>query len=100
MNPYAIVHQTQRQRVSDGMTRTLLENCEGAPRTLLLVWPQLGDFDSLEYAWWLKREAEQLQAQRLAIRALCQIPWTLYHSNGLAQPTVNVCRFGQPRYTS
>jgi hypothetical protein len=70
MNPYAIVHQTQRQRVSDGMTRALLENCEGAPRTLLLVWPQLGDFDSLEYAWWLKREAEQLQAQRLAIRAV------------------------------
>jgi hypothetical protein len=30
----------------------------------------LGDFDSLEYAWWLKREAEQLQAQGIAIWAV------------------------------
>lgn len=70
MNPYAIIHQTQRQRVSDGMTRALLENCESVPRTLLIVLPQLGDFDSLEYAWWLKREAEQLQPKDLAIRAV------------------------------
>ncbi|MBE9128427.1 peroxiredoxin-like family protein [Coleofasciculus sp. LEGE 07081] len=70
MNPYTIIHQTQRQRVSDGMTRALLENCESAPRTLVLVWSQLGDFDSLEYAWWLQREAEPLQAKGLAIRAV------------------------------
>ncbi|MCP2732364.1 peroxiredoxin-like family protein [Limnofasciculus baicalensis] len=70
MNPYEILHQTQRQRVSDGITRALLENCESAPHTLLLVWSQLGDFDSLEYAWWLKREAEKLQAKGIAIRAI------------------------------
>ncbi len=49
MNPYAIIHQTQALRVSDGMTRALLENCESAPRTLVLVWSQLGDFDTLEF---------------------------------------------------
>ncbi|MEQ9550293.1 MAG: peroxiredoxin-like family protein [Coleofasciculus sp. G3-WIS-01] len=70
MNPYAIIHQTQRQRVSDGMTRSLLENCENTPRILVLVWSQLGDFDSLEYAFWLQREAEQLQAKKIAIRAV------------------------------
>lgn len=69
-NPYAIIYQTQRQRVSDGMTRSLLENCENTPRILVLVWSQLGDFDSLEYAFWLQREAEQLQAKGIAIRAV------------------------------
>jgi hypothetical protein len=58
MNPYAIIHQTQALRVSDGMTRALLENCESAPRTLVLVWSQLGDFDTLEYAWWFQRPFE------------------------------------------
>ena len=70
MNPYAIISQTQRQRVSDGMTRSLLENCENAPRILVLVWSQLGDFDTLEYTFWLQREAEQLQAKGIAIRAV------------------------------
>jgi hypothetical protein len=70
MNPYAILNQTERQRVSDGMTRPLLENCETASHILILVWPQLGDFDSLEYAWWLQREAQKLAAQKLVIRAV------------------------------
>ncbi|MEQ9672342.1 peroxiredoxin-like family protein [Coleofasciculus sp. G2-EDA-02] len=70
MNPYAIIHQTQRQRVRDGMTRSLLENCENTPRILVLVCSQLGDFDSLEYAFWLQREAEQLHAKGIAIRAV------------------------------
>lgn len=70
MNPYTIFNQTKRQRVSDGMTRSLLENCETVSHILILVWPQLGDFDSLEYAWWLRREADKLAAQKLAIRAV------------------------------
>lgn len=70
MNPYAIFNQTKRQRVSDGMMRSLLENCETASHILILVWPQLGDFDSLEYAWWLQRAAEQLADKKLAIRAV------------------------------
>ncbi|MCC5670787.1 hypothetical protein LC653_45320 [Nostoc sp. CHAB 5784] len=70
MNPYNILNQTELQRVSDGMTRPLLENCETASHILILVWPQLGDFDSLEYAWWLQRKAKKLPPEKLAIRAV------------------------------
>jgi hypothetical protein len=70
MNPYTILNQTELQRVSDGITRPILENCETASHILILVWPQLGDFDSLEYAWWLQREATKWPAEKLAIRAV------------------------------
>ncbi|MDZ8185743.1 MAG: peroxiredoxin-like family protein [Nostoc sp. ChiSLP02] len=70
MNPYTILNQTELQRVSDGTTRPLLENCEAASYILILVWPQLGDFDSLEYAWWLQREAKKLPPEKFAIRAV------------------------------
>ncbi len=36
----------------------------------MLIWSQLGDFDSLEYAWWLQREAELLIEEGLVIRAI------------------------------
>ncbi len=68
MNPYDILTQTQRQRVSDGQTTPILQSTETAQNLLVLVWPQLGDFDSLEYAWWLQREADKLQ--NLTIRAI------------------------------
>jgi hypothetical protein len=70
MNPYTIFKETQRQRASDRATVGILSNCEGADRLLILVWSQLGDFDSLEYAWWLQREAERLQSQGITIRAV------------------------------
>ncbi|HEY9803612.1 MAG TPA: peroxiredoxin-like family protein [Leptolyngbyaceae cyanobacterium] len=70
MNSYTIISQTELERVSDGMTRPLLENCGTASHILILVWPQLGDFDSLEYAWWLQREAKKLPEEKLAIRAV------------------------------
>jgi hypothetical protein len=70
MNPYTIFKQTQRQRVSDGQQVFILEGCDSADRLLVLVLPQLGDFDSLEYAWWLQRYAERLQDANLTIRAV------------------------------
>ncbi|NEP11628.1 MAG: hypothetical protein F6K14_15730 [Symploca sp. SIO2C1] len=70
MNPYAIFNQTQCQRVSDGAIMPLVKGCESATRLLLLVWPQLGDFDSLEYAWWLQKEAKQFQDEGIIIRAV------------------------------
>lgn len=42
----------------------------GAARQLVLIWSQLGDFDSLEYAWWLQREMQQLQSAGVVIRAV------------------------------
>ncbi|MEB3356366.1 MAG: peroxiredoxin-like family protein [Synechococcales bacterium] len=74
MNIYDFLRQTQRQRVSDGSLRPILSDRdnrgEPATRQLVLIWPQLGDFDSLEYAWWLRREWPQLQAVGLVIRAV------------------------------
>lgn len=69
MDVYTIIKQTQRQRVSDGAIAPILSGCD-ATKLLVLVWPQLGDFDSLEYAWWLQRESEKLQAQGIAVRAV------------------------------
>ncbi|MGD1942161.1 MAG: peroxiredoxin-like family protein [Leptolyngbyaceae cyanobacterium] len=37
---------------------------------LVLVWSQLGDFDSLEYAWWLRRDWARLQAEGIDVRAI------------------------------
>lgn len=70
MNPYTLLSQTKRQRVSDGAVVPILSGCESASRQLVLLWSQLGDFDSLEYAWWLQREAKQLQAKGVVIRAV------------------------------
>ena len=51
LNDYAILQQSESQRVSDGAILPILNGCESATRLLVLIWPQLGDFDSLEYAW-------------------------------------------------
>lgn len=69
-NPYSLLQQTQRQRVSDGQQLGVLAGCDWADRVLVLVLPQLGDFDSLEYAWWVQRAAAQLQAAKIAVRAV------------------------------
>ena len=70
MNIYALLSQTKRQRVSDGAVVPFLSGCESASRQLVLLLPQLGDFDSLEYAWWLQRDAERLQAEEIVVRAV------------------------------
>lgn len=70
MNFYTFFRQTERQRVSDGAIAPVLESGGSAPLQLVIVLPQLGDFDSLEYAWWLQREAETLKAAGVAVRAV------------------------------
>lgn len=69
MDIYTTLQQTTRQRVSDGAIAPLLENCDASP-TLVLLWPQLGDFDSLEYAWWLQRDRAKLERQGILVRAV------------------------------
>jgi hypothetical protein len=73
MNSFTVLNETDRQRVSDGASVPILSGCESSA-LLVLVWPQLGDFDSLEYAWWLQREDALLQGLRqnqgLVIRAV------------------------------
>lgn len=67
MDLYTLLSQTERQRVSDGAVVPILTGCD-APRQLVLILPQLGDFDSLEYAWWLSRDKRLLKG--VAIRAI------------------------------
>jgi len=66
---YDLLMQTRRERVSDGATVELGTGTERAARVLVWLWPQLGDFDSLEAAWWLQRERALLGSD-LAIRAV------------------------------
>jgi hypothetical protein len=68
MAVYDLLQQTQRQRVSDGEITSILPESTLDRPLLLLLWPQLGDFDSLEYAWWLQRAAARLT--NLDIRAI------------------------------
>lgn len=70
MKVYNYLRTTARERVSDGARMPILADCEAAERTLVLVWPQLGDFDSLEYAWWLRRDWDKLWAEGIAVRAV------------------------------
>ncbi|MDJ0682163.1 MAG: peroxiredoxin-like family protein [Xenococcaceae cyanobacterium MO_167.B52] len=67
---YSILSQTQSLRVRDGETVGIFDGCEPATRLLVIIWGQLGDFDNLEYAWWLKRESEKLQAKNITVRAI------------------------------
>ncbi len=68
---YSILSQTQSLRVSDGKTISFLDGCcESVTRLLVIIWGQLGDFDNLEYAWWLQRESEKLQAKNVTVRAI------------------------------
>jgi hypothetical protein len=70
LSDYAIIKETKCQRLSDGEFLPILNRCESANHILVIILPQLGDFDSLEYAWWLKRESKRLQEQGIAIRAV------------------------------
>ncbi|MGD1858740.1 MAG: peroxiredoxin-like family protein [Leptolyngbyaceae cyanobacterium] len=70
MNVYQYFCETPRERVSDGAQVPILSERESTERTLVVVWPQLGDFDSLEYAWWLRRDWSRLQAEGIAVRAV------------------------------
>jgi AhpC/TSA antioxidant enzyme len=68
MNIYSILQQTDRLRISDGKIVPILSGCDPATQLLIIVCPQLGDFDSLEYAWWLQREHERLAELGCAVR--------------------------------
>jgi hypothetical protein len=70
MNLYDRFNQTERQRISDGAVVPILEGSHSAPRQLVLLWSQLGDFDNLEYAWWLQREALALRSAGIVVRAV------------------------------
>lgn len=69
-HPYEILKTTQLQGVSDGKTRFLLDQCDSTKPLLVILFPQLGDFDSLEYAWWLQQSHSELKRLNLTLRAV------------------------------
>jgi hypothetical protein len=69
-DPFKILSQTQRLRVSDGAIASIFDGCPSSSRRLILVLSQLGDFDSLEYIWWIQREIERIQSVGIAVRAV------------------------------
>jgi hypothetical protein len=70
MAVFEIFKITERRRVEDGAVVPLLTGWDGGGRLLVLVLPQLGDFDSLEYAWWLQRRQETLAQAGITVRAV------------------------------
>ena len=70
MNVYSTLHNIQLPRVSDAAITSLFEICDPLKRKLILVWPQMGDFDTMEYAWWLARSQERLTTLNLEVRAV------------------------------
>ncbi|MGB3614861.1 MAG: peroxiredoxin-like family protein [Elainellaceae cyanobacterium] len=69
MDIYTQLQNTQRQRVSDGDPAPVL-GADSSAKQLVVLLPQLGDFDSLEYAWWLQRERDRLRQGGIAVRAV------------------------------
>lgn len=69
-NPYQLFQTTQLQQVSDREKRSIVSGCETAKKILVIALPQLGDFDSLEYVWWLQRERKKLEALEIVVRAV------------------------------
>ena len=70
MDIYSVLSQTQLLRADSGDRTPLLNAISPSDRVLLLVWPQFGDFDTMEYAWWLRRDSERLTKANLQVRAV------------------------------
>ncbi|MEN9521535.1 MAG: hypothetical protein RLZZ381_4123 [Cyanobacteriota bacterium] len=68
MTIYSILKQTKRELVSRGNLQPILTSNGG--KTLVLLWSQLGDFDNLEYAWWLERESQRLKTLGISVKAI------------------------------
>ena len=68
MDIYSIFQQIKRQRISDGAIVPILDGCDRSKKLLVIICPQLGDFDSLEYAWWLQRAQQELEVNGVAVR--------------------------------
>jgi AhpC/TSA antioxidant enzyme len=69
-DPVVVLKQFSGLRVSDGLTAPLVDGSDTVGKILVIVLPQLGDFDSLEYAWWLQREADSLAAASITLRCV------------------------------
>lgn len=67
---YAILEVTKRERVVDGVRLPILVDCAVDKKLLVLLWSQLGDFDTFEYAWWLQKASSLLREKNIQVRAV------------------------------
>lgn len=67
---YELFCQMRRERVSSGTMEPIVVPSQGVKRHLVLIWSQLGDFDTLEYAWWLQREKARWQERGICVSAI------------------------------
>ncbi|WP_412093255.1 peroxiredoxin-like family protein [Crocosphaera watsonii WH 8501] len=70
MKIFESLKETEALRVSDGQKIPFLTNSPSPSRLLVLLWSQLGDFDSLEYAWWLNKKSAEIIANNITVRAI------------------------------
>jgi hypothetical protein len=70
MDTYSIIKENKRLRVIDGVIAPILSDTDSAKQILVLIWSQLGDFDNLEFAWWLQRESTKLTEKGIIVRAI------------------------------
>ncbi|MEL4895875.1 peroxiredoxin-like family protein [Crocosphaera sp. Alani8] len=70
MKIFDILTKTEALQVGDGKTISFLSNCQPSSRLLVLIWSQLGDFDTLEYAWWLNKKSSEIIANNITVRAI------------------------------
>ena len=61
---------TKILRVSDHKIVPVLTNCQSYSRLLVILWSQLGDFDTLEYAWWLNKKSAEIMANNIIVKAI------------------------------
>nr|WP_035797894.1 peroxiredoxin-like family protein [Crocosphaera chwakensis] len=70
MKVFDYLKQTSLLRVSDGKTIPIFTNCQSYSRLLVILWSQLGDFDTLEYAWWLNQKSSEISANNIIVKAI------------------------------
>ncbi len=70
MNVLSILQTSSCLRISDQQIIPIFSDWEKTERLLVVILSQLGDFDSLEYAWWLHRESAKIKAQNITLRAI------------------------------
>ncbi len=70
MKVFDCLKQTSALRVSDGKIVPILTNRQSYSRLLVILWSQLGDFDTLEYAWWLNEKSSEIAANNIIVKAI------------------------------
>ncbi|WP_024750192.1 peroxiredoxin-like family protein [Crocosphaera subtropica] len=70
MKVFDCLKETKALRVRDGKIVPFWPNSQSYSRLLIMIFSQLGDFDTLEYAWWLNQKSSELMANNILVQAI------------------------------